>query len=241
MRGHFHGHIGHQRADRTRDFFTARQALIDHQVEHFVTVEQPAFGIHHLEPVCVAIQCNTVVGPVLPDGCNQGFRVGGAHFIIDVQAVGRAADGDNLGAQLMKHHGRDLVGRAVRAIDHEFQSSECQVMGKGAFAKLDVAPGRVFQPARLAQRGGIDPRGRLLQGGLHRILPLIVELGALGTEKLDAVVGKRIVAGADHHAKAGALGSREVSHAGRRQGPEQHHVHAGRVKAGLERAFQHVA
>jgi hypothetical protein len=77
--------------------------------------------------------------------------VRGAHFVVDVQAVGRAADGDHLGAQLMEHLGRDLVGRAMGGIHHDLQPLQRQVVCEGALAEFDVAAGRIVQPARLAQ------------------------------------------------------------------------------------------
>ncbi|MCY1554981.1 hypothetical protein D9M68_915990 [compost metagenome] len=49
------------------------------------------------------------------------------------------------------------------------------------------------------------------------------------------------MAGADHHAQAGALGAREVGHARRGQRTEQHHVDAGGIEARLERRLEHVA
>ena len=51
----FYGHVGHQRAHRAGHGFAALQALGDHQVKHFVTIEQAACGVHHLQAVGVAI------------------------------------------------------------------------------------------------------------------------------------------------------------------------------------------
>ena len=141
----------------------------------------------------------------------------------------------------MEHLGCHLVGRAVRCVHHNLEPLQRQVVGKGAFAKLDVAPRRVIQPPRLAQAGRVGPHGGLGQCGLHRHLPLVRQLGALRTEELDAVVGIGVVAGADDHPQAGALGTRQVGHAGRGQGAQQHHIHTGRVEPGLQRALEHVA
>jgi hypothetical protein len=43
-------------------FLAARQAFVNHEVKHFVTVEEPAVGVHDLEAVGVAVQRDTVVG-----------------------------------------------------------------------------------------------------------------------------------------------------------------------------------
>ena len=163
--------------------------------------------------------------------------MGGTHAVIDVEAIGCAAYADHFGAELMKDLGCDVIRRAMRSIDHDLQTLEREVVGEGAFAKLDIAPCRVIQPARLAQLGRLSPDGRLLQSFFDRNLPRVGQLAALCAEKLDAVVGKSIVAGADDHAQAGPHSPRQVGHTGCGQGPQQHHVDTGGVKAGLKGAL----
>ena len=148
---HFHGHVGHQGADGARNFFATCQALVDHQEQHFIAVEQPAFGIDHLQPVGIAIEGDAVVSTVGAYGSHQCVRMGCAETVVDVQAIGRAADGDHLGTKLMKHHGRDVIGRAMRAVDHNLQALERQVVGERAFAKFDVTPGGIVKPAGFSQ------------------------------------------------------------------------------------------
>ena len=126
-------------------------------------------------------------------------------------------------------------------IDHDLHTLERERMVEGALAELDVAPCRVFKAPGLSQSGRVGPHGIFGQGLLDLFLPGIGQLGALGAEELDAVVVIRVVAGADDHAQAGALGARQIGHARRGQGAQQHHVHAGRVEPGLQRALQHVA
>jgi hypothetical protein len=41
-----------------------RQAVHHHQVEQFVAVEQAAVGVHHLQPVGVAVERDAEVGAV---------------------------------------------------------------------------------------------------------------------------------------------------------------------------------
>ena len=82
---------------------------------------------------------------------DQRLRVGGTESVIDVEAVGRATNGNHLSAEFMKHHRRDLVGRAIRTVHHNFHAFERQVVGECAFAKFDVTPCRIFKAARFPQ------------------------------------------------------------------------------------------
>ena len=137
-----------------------------------------------------------------------------AYTVIDVHAVRRTAYGDYLCTELVKHHRRNVVRRTVCTINHNTQPFEGQVIGKGAFAKLYVAACCVFQSPGFAQRGRINPSGWLFKSCLNRQLPSVVELGALRTKKLDAIVRKSVMASTDDHTQARTLGARQVSHAG---------------------------
>jgi hypothetical protein len=39
--------------------------------------------------------------------------------VVDVEPVGRVADADYFGAEFMEYVRRDVIGRTVRAIDHD--------------------------------------------------------------------------------------------------------------------------
>ena len=82
---------------------------------------------------------------------HQGLGMGGAHVFVDIQTIGGAAYWDDFGTQFVKHLGRDLVGRTVRAIDHYFEALERQVWRKRALAKLDIAARRIVQTFGFAQ------------------------------------------------------------------------------------------
>ena len=118
--GQLHGHIGHERADCTGHFFAPRQALGHHQIQHLVAVEQAARGIDQLQAVCVAVERYAVVRAVGFHRCDQGLRMRSAYFVVDVQPIGGAANGNDLGTELAEHFGRDLVGRAVGGVHHDF-------------------------------------------------------------------------------------------------------------------------
>jgi hypothetical protein len=66
--------------------------------------------------------------------------MGSPYFVVDVQAVRRTPDGDDLGAQLMKYLGCDQIGRAVCTIHHDLHTLERQIVGESALAKFDITP-----------------------------------------------------------------------------------------------------
>ena len=59
---------------------------------------------------------------LMPGGpMGTSIRRGRAITIIDIEAIRLHADFNHLCAQLMKHMGRNMVGRSMSAIDHNFQ------------------------------------------------------------------------------------------------------------------------
>ena len=211
------------------------------QVQQLVTVVEAALAIDHLQAVGVAVQGNAVIRLRRMHSRNQGLRMGGADVVVDIHTVGRATDGAHLRAEFAQHGGGDLVGRAVGCIHHQLQAFERQISREHALAKFNIAPGSVVESPGFAQVRGVHPGRRLLQHGFHIALPGVGQLAAVGAEELDAVIGKRVVAGADHHAQCGTLRPRQKRHARRGQGAEQHHINTGGIEAALHGAFQHVA
>ncbi len=63
----------------------------------------------------------------------------------------------------------------------------------------------------------------------------------VGAEEFDAVVFERIVRSRNHHAHIGAKRTREHRHGGRRQRPQQEHIHADRREARHQCGFDHIA
>ena len=174
-------------------------------------------------------------------GGDQRLRVGCTHVLVDVHAVWSATDGGDLRAQFTQDRGGHLVGRAVRCIDDQLQAFERQICWKHTLAKFNITPGGVVQSPGFAQMRGINPGRLLLQHGFHVALPGVGQFAALGAEKLDAVIRKGVVAGADDYAQCGALCPRQKSHTGRGQGAEQNHIDTGGIEAALHGALEHVA
>ena len=116
-------------------------------------------------------------------------------------------------------------------------------LGKRTLGKLDIAvlhavdalgAAEIRALGQLLRELGIDQR-------LDLVLDVVVELEAVGTEQLDAVVVEGIVRGRDHHADIGAHGAREHSDRRRRDRAGEQHVHADRGEARDQRGLDHVA
>ena len=169
--------------------------------------------------------------------------MGGADLRVDVGAVGRDADGDHLGPQLVEGGGRYLVGGPVGAIDDHAQAVQRGRAREGGLGDLHVAGLGVVDALDAAQGLGLGQA--LLQPLLHQRLDLqlavVGELVAVRPEQLDAVVAEAVVAGGDHHPQVCAHGSGHQRHGRRGQGAEQPHVHARGGEAGHQRGLQHVA
>ena len=144
-----------------------------------------------------------------------------------------------------KHHRRDAVGRAVRAVDDDAQPVERQLARQHVLQEHVVAAVGVVDAERLADAAGrsaacgrvSSPKHQLLDGGFGGV----GELEAVGAEELDAVVLERVVRCGDRDAGVGAQAARQERDAGRRHRADQQHVHAHRAEPGGERRLEHVA
>ena len=119
----------------------------------------------------------------------------------------------------------DGKGRLVLAPDHP---NFAQFLYWFHFANgtLQPATGRNMILGRLDLPAD-NPLIKAMKGRLDLALPVVIELGALGAEKFDAVIGKRIVAGADDHTQRCALCAGQIGHRRCRHRPQQNHIHAG--------------
>jgi hypothetical protein len=237
----FNGHVGHQGTNHAGHMLVTSHAIGRHEVKQLITVVETPGRVHHLQTVGIAVQCDAIVSMIGAHSTHQRVRMGGTDLVVDIDAVRSTPNRQHLSTQLMKHLGGHLVGSAMGRIHHNFEALEGQIRRKRALAKLNVPPCCIVESAGLAQRGRVSPLGRLLQRSFHRQLPRVRQLGALCTEKFDAVVRVSVVTGTDDHSQAGALRPRQICHTRSGQGPQQHHIDPRRVKTRLQCALEHVA
>src|SRR5204862_6685719 len=75
---------------------------------------------------------------------------------------------------------------------------------------------------------------------LNLPLDLIIELIAVVAEKLNAVVGVRIMRSGEDDSRIGAQGASDVSDTGSGQRADHKHIHSKRRDTGDQRIFAHV-
>ena len=147
----FQAVIGHLGADHATTELAQTFAMRGDDVDQLVAVIESTTGVGHDQSISVAVECNADVGFVLDHHFRDVLGMRCAHALVDIGAVRRHADADHFRAQFVKHGGGDLVGRAVRAVDHNFEPAQAELRWKRPLAKFDIATGRVVQPLGLAQ------------------------------------------------------------------------------------------
>ena len=169
--------------------------------------------------------------------------MGRAALLVDIETVGRDAQGNDLGAQLIEGERRDLVGGAMGAVDDDAQAVQGQVARKSGLGDLDIAGLGVIDArhaAKVRWRGQIILQA-LVHQGLDLAFALVRQLVAVRPEQLDAVVGRRIVRGRNHDPQIRPHRARHHRHRRGRQGAEQTHIHADRGEARHQGRLDHIA
>ena len=233
--------VAHQGADHRPLQHSLRMPAACQHIEDVVAIGQYAMPVDQLHAIAIAVERDADVGAVRQHRLLQGLRMGRADFAVDVEAVRLVADGDHFGAQFRKHFRRHLVGRAMRAIQHQLEPVQAEILCHGALAVLRVTRHRIVDPARPAESLGRHRDELGVDLPLDRQLDLVGQFLAVGGEELDAVVVMRVMRGADHDAGLRAHGAGQVGHRRRRHRAEQAHVGTGGHQASLQRSLEHVA
>ena len=210
-------------------------------VQQLVAVRDAAEMIDHHQPVAVTVERDADVRVHTRHRRLDQLGRRGPAAQVDVAAVRRAAERDDLGAEIGEDSRRHLVGRPVRAVDDDLQSRQVGALRQHRHAELLVGDARLVDARCLAEMDRFAREGRLVEVRLDLLLEFVGQLAAVLVEELDAVVFVRVVRGADHHAELATELLRHVRDAGRRQRTDQAHVDAGGDEARLERGFEHVA
>ena len=194
----FEAQIGHHRRDNAvAGQKAAPFPVACDQADELVAVNFLTALIDEDAAVRVAIECDADICAVFANGFAQRMGVCAADLLIDVEAIWRHADGEDLGAQLIKGRRGDLVGGAVCTIDTDAKVGEAHTTREGGLHDLNIAGLGVIDAARAAERGR---RGELVvKRAVHPAfdfqLNLIGELVAVRAEEFEAIVLIGIVAG----------------------------------------------
>src|SRR5438105_5985300 len=233
--------IAHQRADDAARQHAAPLVVARDHVEELIAVVDDAGGVDHHEAIAVAVEPDSEIGAVALHFFDEQPRIRCAAIGVDVHAVRRVADGHDVGAELVEHRRRDVIARAMRAIDDQPDTAQVELRRKRALAEFDVAAGGVVDAARLAKLR----RRRARERHFHRALDFrfdgVRQLGAGRRKKLDAVVVERIMRSADHDARGEAQRARQIGDSRGGQRAAQIDIDARGGESGLERSLEQIA
>ncbi len=177
--------------------------------------------------------------PCSSTAARRSSEVRGAAVVVDVQAVGRGVDLDDLGAGAAQRLGADVRRGTVGAVDDDAQTVE-PVRQRGEQV-LDVHLGAlgVVGDATDARAGRAGPL--LAQARLDRVLDVVGQLVTAAGEELDAVVGHRVVRRRQHDAEVGVERGGQERDRRRRQHADAPHVDAGRQQPGHDGGLEELA
>ena len=147
----FQAEIAHHCAHHTALEQTLLSAIMRDDIEHEIAVVERAVGIDHHHPVAVAVEGNAEIGLVFAHRTLQSFGMRRTAVEIDVEPVRFDADGNDFRAQLVEHRRRDVVSRAVAAIQHDAHAAQIQFIRKRAFTELNIASVGIINTPRFAQ------------------------------------------------------------------------------------------
>ena len=145
---------------------------------------------------------------------------------------------DHLGALSVERRERGQRCRAVRAVDDHLQPVEAGIGAETRDEMSDIALDRAGIFLHATHRGTGRTAPLLVHSVLDGVLDVVVEFHPAAGEELDAVVGHRVVAGREHHAQVGVQRSDQMSHTGRRDHTETHHVDTRGSQPGDDRRLE---
>ena len=218
-------------------------------VEDVVAGDDGALLIHREAPVGVAVVGEADVQPVGHHEPPQGVDMGGAHAVVDVEAVRLVAHHIGLGPQRVEHALGDGPCAAVGAVQAHLHALEGEHPQRDEVAHIPVAPGGIVHRAAdalpLGQRNLLPHLAEHLQPAVQIVLDqgdgVLVHLLAGAVDELDAVVVVGVVAGGDHNAAVECLRPRHIGHGGRGGHMQQVGVRTGGHQPGGQRVLKHVA
>src|SRR5690625_1942922 len=170
--GFFHRAQQAQIAHRGRDERVVAQITLrlkgdGQNPQDLVAVHNFAVLVNRETPIGVPIEGDARIRLVLHDGRLERAEVGGSHAVIDVQAIRLSGQQNDFGARRAQGCGADGAGRAVRAVDDNFQAIEA--VGRGGYQVIKIGADHV--------RFGRDAT----HIGAHRAMPGLADLFSISS------------------------------------------------------------
>ena len=235
--------VRHDRGhDRVRRQLSPLLQVLAAEVEDVVARDDIALLVHAQAAIRIAVKRKAHVQTLFHDKALQGLDVRRTRIAVDVRAVRRVVQNENLSAELPIQPRRQAPGAAVGAVQtnahpREGLRREAQEMLQIEFSTLgiidDAANGFPLRQGKL---------GRLpVQVCLDEIDHLVLHLLSPRVQELDSVVIEGIVAGGDHDATVKAHFARDIRNRGRGRDVQQVRLRAGGGQAPDQRVLEHVA
>ena len=100
--------------------------VLGKHIKKLIAIDQSAVAVDHLHAIAVAVERDAEIGAGFDDRAHERLRPGRADVAIDVETVGPSADRFDIRAELGEHFRCDLVGRAMRAIEHDRNTAQAE-------------------------------------------------------------------------------------------------------------------
>ena len=115
-------HIGHDSGDHgAAGQAGLRMPRMGDQRQDLVAINHLPGLIHQHHTIGIAIQGNAQIGAAFLHQSRKRCGRGGAHTLVNIEAIRGDADGDHLGAQFPQHGGGHAISGAMGAIHNNAQ------------------------------------------------------------------------------------------------------------------------
>ncbi|MNV61304.1 hypothetical protein D3C71_1538070 [compost metagenome] len=135
--------VTHQSTDHATLQLAPLMQITSNDKQQLVTVDDSAGMIDHQNAITITIEGDTQVCVLSQDSSLQLPHMRRTAVVVDVQTVGLRGQHHDLGTQLTEYARRNLVGRAMGAVDNDFQTRKTGTGRHAAFAKFNVTAGGV--------------------------------------------------------------------------------------------------
>ena len=209
-------------------------------VEQLVAINDISLTVHHHDPVTITVEGDSEICALCNHALRQRLGRCRANSFVDVEPVWRNAHLDDVRTEFAEYGGRDVIGRAMRAIQNDPPLRQPEPMAHGGLAELDVATCGVLNAPSLPEHRGVYCLQRPLELRLDGNLNRIVKLVALRREELDAIVVVRVVGGGDNDSCVAAKRPGQIGYSRCGHGAGKLHIDARRREPRFEGGLEHV-
>ena len=169
-------------------------------VKNQVAVDNVSAFIDRKTAVGISVVSKADVKTLLNNVTTQAVNMGGAAINVDVKAIGIVVDDAHVGAKGVKNRLGDRRGRAVSAVKSDLHALQREVRARDQMGDITVTTLHIVDSRpdciALSER---DIR-LTVNIGLNLLEDRLLHFEAIAVHELDAIIGIRVMRGADHDA-----------------------------------------